>query len=389
MTQDISAIVNTYNYERKAQAFRNKALTAMPLADVRWRDYLKVSNAVDFGYTTSPGVQGYTVHTDITRSDSKAYNDTLTVQHDEISDFYIDKKEVVQSPIDLENTMAPQMGFVLAQRVDQKLLKEGSDNAYKTITGGSVDASSVAGVFRDAKAKLRYQRVRPGADLLAYVSPDWANYIEANVASDGFNMADKTLANGYAGNYFGFKVHVTDNLYYTHNLTLDTNPTDGETITVYGVTFTFRATADEAGEVDIGASVAATQANLIAAINGTGTGDGTDYFEIELLDRRDLSNAQVSLGAFNGSDVAALTGYGFPDAETTMAGGNNAWATNATSHAIFGASKSVGLGMQIMPDLEVRKEDRNYDLNFMMRQVYGTKVFTRSKRDLVRVSYNA
>lgn len=388
MTQDISAIVNTYSYERKAQAFRNKALTAKDLGDFRWKEHLKVGNAVDFGYVTAPGKQDYVTSTDITRSDTKAYNDTLTVQYDEVSDFHIDKKELIQSPIDLENEMAPQMGFVLAQGVDQRILKDASDNAFKTIAGGSVDASSISGVFGDAKAKLRYQRVRPGADLLAYVSPDWANYIEANVQADGFNTADLAIRNGYAGMYKGFKVHITDNLFYTHNLTLDTQPTDGETVLAYGATYTWRAAADEAGEIVIGANLAASQANLIAAINGTGTGDGTDYFEVELDDRRNLSESQVTLGAF-AANVAALTGYGFPDASTTMAGGNNAFAANATSNAIFGASKSVGVGMQIMPELELRKEDRNFDINFMMRQVYGTKVFTRAKKDLVRVSYNA
>ena len=72
----------------------------------------------------------------------------------------------------------------------------------------------------------------------------------------------------------------------TQTITLDDagEATDGETIVIGSKTYTFRATVGALdGSVHIGATVADTVANLIAAINldatlgETGSGAGTDY----------------------------------------------------------------------------------------------------------------
>lgn len=55
-------------------------------------------------------------------------------------------------------------------------------------------------------------------------------------------------------------------------------PADGDNFVIAGVTYTFKATPAAAYDVDIGADIATTRANLIAAINGTGTPGPTTYF---------------------------------------------------------------------------------------------------------------
>jgi len=60
-------------------------------------------------------------------------------------------------------------------------------------------------------------------------------------------------------------------------LTMDTNPTDGNTMTVDTKVYTFKDTITSAdGQVKIGATVANTQASLVAAFDLSGT-PGTDY----------------------------------------------------------------------------------------------------------------
>ncbi|MCB1712573.1 MAG: hypothetical protein KDH96_08925, partial [Candidatus Riesia sp.] len=60
-------------------------------------------------------------------------------------------------------------------------------------------------------------------------------------------------------------------------LTSDTtNVSEGDTVTIEGVTYTFRATPVNPYDVDIGASAAASLDNLKAAINDSGT-EGTTY----------------------------------------------------------------------------------------------------------------
>jgi hypothetical protein len=60
-------------------------------------------------------------------------------------------------------------------------------------------------------------------------------------------------------------------------LTVDTNPINGDTMTIGGKAYTFQSALTNAdGNIAIGASLAATQANIVGAINLTGTA-GTDY----------------------------------------------------------------------------------------------------------------
>ena len=62
----------------------------------------------------------------------------------------------------------------------------------------------------------------------------------------------------------------------TATLTRVNNPIDGETFNM-GRGYTFKNTTASAGDIKIGADMAATTQNLIKAINLTGLGNGTDY----------------------------------------------------------------------------------------------------------------
>lgn len=59
-------------------------------------------------------------------------------------------------------------------------------------------------------------------------------------------------------------------------LTLDTNPTDGDTMVVGAMTYRFKDVTAAANDIKIGADVAATQVSIVKTINGTGAA-GTDY----------------------------------------------------------------------------------------------------------------
>jgi len=73
-------------------------------------------------------------------------------------------------------------------------------------------------------------------------------------------------------------------------LTMDTQPTAGDTMTVGATTYTFTTdgTADEEGEIDVGADLADAKTLVVAAINGT--------------DGNNTANATVSAAAFSGDD---------------------------------------------------------------------------------------
>lgn len=74
-------------------------------------------------------------------------------------------------------------------------------------------------------------------------------------------------------------------------LTMDTQPTAGDTMTIGSKVYTFTAdeTADEDGEIDVGADLADCKTLVVAAINGT---DGIN-----------TAHTQVTAAAFVGNDM--------------------------------------------------------------------------------------
>lgn len=88
-------------------------------------------------------------------------------------------------------------------------------------------------------------------------------------------------------------------------LTVDTNPTADDTMTIGETEYTFVESTPEAGEIAIGVDVAATQLNIVAAINGT---DGIN-----------TAHPLVSAGDFASDDsiITALIGGTAGDAIAT------------------------------------------------------------------------
>ena len=54
--------------------------------------------------------------------------------------------------------------------------------------------------------------VEQNGDWCAVVNPKIASYIDTKATTVGYNVADSTLRNGYAGDFMGFEVYISRNL---------------------------------------------------------------------------------------------------------------------------------------------------------------------------------
>lgn len=99
-------------------------------------------------------------------------------------------------------------------------------------------------------------------------------------------------------------------------LTLATLPTADDTMTIGTKVYTFKATAEADGDIAIGADVAATRLNIVAAINGTGEGQVC------------TAHPDVTCAAFSSADavitakVKGAAGDAIASTETFSADGN-------------------------------------------------------------------
>ena len=82
--------------------------------------------------------------------------------------------------------------------------------------------------------------------------------------------------------------------YATGTVTFSVNPSDGHTLTLNGYAYRFKTTMAATGDVQLGASLAATMAALVNTVNNTGV-SGTDYYAGTTVPNADVSVAQNGL----------------------------------------------------------------------------------------------
>jgi len=324
---------------------------------------------------------GGTAGDDITTTDWAITSENLQVAQVAQDSRKVKNIEEVRSNLALRSQIADRFAYALAQTHERHVgitavQNVNSSNAINAGAPADLTASTVYAAVEAMRQKLSQQNSFGNAAL--FVNPETASFIRQSGLFDGFVeglVARKGSAiatmNGLMGELAGFTIYETNNLPYKVDLEMATQPTADDTITI-GVTdidgtstdvvITFKATASAAGECDLGANVAATQANLVAMINGTGTGDGTDYFEFTAAQRGLLNRAEANLGAFS-SDVAALTLNNEGTVAETFTDATDTWGTPAL--VLFGIDREAVNFVDQMTKFKVNPATSNggfYDL---------------------------
>lgn len=354
------------------------------IGNMRWEEYLVDGGSIDFPYVSDVRVQDYTPGTDVTPDDIDATSDVLTINRSKVVDFRVDPTEQRQARADWEAALVYQSMYQLKNEIDQHGLNVGVSNAANTVTGGDINSSNILGFMNQAYATL-FEENATDDRLWMVMDAVRATKLTEAFQSFGFNLADITLRNQFAGSAVGFDVYVTNNLPTSVALGLATNPSADDTITIKGVTFTFVAAPASAGDVDIGADAATSQANLLAAVNG-GSGAGTTYIELSKEDRRKLQNQQVTLGAW-ASDSSTITAFGPMNPSSSLTAAADGFGTE-TSQMLAGRQGAISCAIQMYPQLYIRPLQYQIGDNYMTHTLYGDTVFTRDKRRMVKVTHN-
>jgi len=130
--------------------------------------------------------------------------------------------EELQSNINLRTSMQEEIAYQLRDDIDSSVLNnmvsgDVRDGA-EMVAGGTADhavsatTANIIDIFSKARKNLRKNNVAEAGDWIAIVHPDVANLIEYKATSVGYNVADATLRNGYAGDFMGFKIYVSNNV---------------------------------------------------------------------------------------------------------------------------------------------------------------------------------
>jgi hypothetical protein len=220
----VSAISPTV-YSNMVQIPLYKRLVALEVANTRFSDV--VGNAVKIPRYTDLSAQVYVPGTPLSATNLTWAFDTLNISTYKHCSFYVDDARAETVTVDQANALAPQAAYQLGNAIDTFVLSkitgaggftyvgiDGGTMANSTATHREVSATSanILNIFANAKYFLRNANVEETGDWCAVITPKIASYLEVKLMNVGFNVADSTLRNGYAGNVDGFEVYISNNL---------------------------------------------------------------------------------------------------------------------------------------------------------------------------------
>lgn len=223
ITNDVSAIQPEI-WSSMVQVPLYKSLVALEVANMRFSDTLKYGDTLHVPYFGSLSAQTYTPGTTISATAQDWAFDNLVVSSYKHVTFYVDDPRSLTVNVDQARELATDAAFQLKDVIDQHVFANitGADGFTaadaQDILGGtnampvSAGTANIINIFGGARKVLRQRNVDETGDWVAVVTPTVASYIEIKAANVGFNVADATLRNGYAGDFMGFQVYISNNL---------------------------------------------------------------------------------------------------------------------------------------------------------------------------------
>jgi hypothetical protein len=398
------------------------------IADLQFTPGLQKGDTVKRRYRSNPiiandlGSDGsYTVQNYVEAEES------FTISKQKEATVRIVKPTVLHTDLDVATSYGKQLSNALFQEIDGDTL-----NAIRAGAGQSMDDGTFGGTSGEALTvslnnianipviamekfigssvvyvnnmrfgKLPYEDY--GGMLTWIVPPQVWTAIQQYILVRNTPKGDDVMANGYMGQFGQFNVFVSNNLPYTASLALSVNPTDGDTITINGVTITFKSTVDAgvtAGQVKIASTAALTVTNLVAFLNAPtttvadATNAGYNGFGAAatvtdngfVIKKSDALHGLVATDATTAATIV-MKGRGKVTVASVFTSSSNLWtAAKQAVHSIFTIAKNVSLAIRQDPEMYENPVSGAIARDYTMWTVYDNKVFidqARASIDLI------
>lgn len=341
--------------------------------------------------------------------------ETLVVNKEKEASIYIKKLDELQAHLPLKQKYGRKLANALINQIDGDVLLAAYQGAGTTLDDGdfagtdgngfTVTSSNVATVFTTALQKLRLKNVvynkrfQGGTKLevpegmpISIIPPEVLTYIELFLGGKDSLLGDQVSRNGYSGYFMGFELFLSNALPWTGTLSLVTIPVDTNTITINGVVFTADAdgAAAGAGHFSIQTTVDLARAQLVEAINGTGTPGVDTYVDVSTADRRKLKN--ITATNDNSADTLTIvsSGWGTVPVSEALTDATDTWtATKQQVHCLFALSKSISLVVQKNPELTENFVSGKIGRDYVAWTAYGIKVFVDQAPQIVQLAVNS
>ncbi len=394
-------------FDNAYQEVFQKVLVAKPIMNTRFEPTLKFGESVERVAFDMSNVRVRTV-TRGSASTIDTISDTselITINLEKEAVFHISDGEVTQAgPLNPGETIGAEIAKKVSLDLDARCFYEVTNALYdfdngdlagtaSTGTAITLNSTTVPQMVTRMPAKLRRLNNQDITSSLAFVVDSYAAAdIAQYLLGKNIDLAGSVFKNGYTGDVSNAQMYVSENLTGEANLYLPQTPTDGDTVVIGGVVFTFNTTLTTTpGSILISGSADAARANIVALINtpGTTTTYGTALSTASQIILGDV----LRIAATNGSaasDTATLVGTG--SGRLTLAGTltntNNTWSKNFI-HAYFGKKGAIDLVIQDLKEVDMRVTADRRGTNVFSSYLAGIKTFADGAKKFLDVLINA
>lgn len=363
----------------------------MSVCNTRFEPVLKFGESVE---RVAVDISGVRVRSTVRGSASTidTLTDTselLTINLEKEAAFHISDGEVTQAgPLNPGETIGAKIAHKVSQDLDARVLAQ-ITNAEQTFDNGdlttlvstgtpiTLSSTTVPQMVSRMPAKLRRVNNQSLVNMIFVMDSTAASDVTQYLMGKSIDLAGSVFANGYGGDISNAKVIISENLSGEAMLTLATNPTATNTVTINGVVFTFVSTiGTTAGNVLIGADADASRVNLTAAINNPGTTSATQV-AVSAADQILLTDT-YKIAATNDATANTMTVFGSGSGRLTvaetLADVADVWSGNKI-HAYFGKKGGIDLVVQNIKESDMRPTADRRGTNVFSSYLAGTKVF--------------
>ena len=420
---------NTFKYQTVWTKEYQKSNWAMPvypvIADMQFKSDLSIGDTVKRRYRTNP-IFAKTLGSDGSYSPQQYVEgeESFTISKQKEASVRIPKPQVLHTDLPVTKSYGAQLANAIWQDIEGDTLYAAYAGAGTSLDDGSfggtagngltVSISNIADipviametfigknvVYNNSLrfGKLPYEEY---GGMLTWIIPPqvWTQiqkYMIARVTSKG----DEVVVNGYRGQFGDFNVFVANTLPFTTRLALSVNPTDGDTMTIKGVTFRFKTNTAQNGDIDIGAAAADTADNVVTALNALTTDssgvydawvDGTDYLTENgfVINKSDALHGIVATDGTTYVDIA-IKGAGKVSVSSSFTSGSNGFtAAKQCVQSLFVVAKNVCLAIRKEPEIYENPVSGKISRDYVLWTVYDNKVFQDQARAIIALAVRA
>jgi hypothetical protein len=369
------------------------------LANFEEQSTLTDGLSVDRPYRANVVVENYVKGTAMTAQDLSATSDKLTIDVVKGLLMYVDNVDKIQNKWAAAEAWISEAMKRLRVMLDARFLYE-VFNAADTIDDGDIGGTAGNPItLTKANAFSVLLAINQKADSndlpmegrKQVLSPQFKRLLVERLEGKESLLGDKTGENGNIGRYDGLEFYLSNNVATSARWTPANDPSDGDTITINGITFTAEtSTLDAAGKFASGTNTATTLIALADFINGGGATLSGKGYALSTANQRTVQNWVAVLDNPTTPTYIEIRVMGSPTITVSGSDATDVWSLK-TQHLLFTMDKAIDAVVQKEPSVEMAStvSAGKSGMNILPLTLAGFKTFYQGKNEIFDVQIDA